>query len=136
MKLFRDSRTLVLLLVALVALLGAKILGPTEPKPVSTLQSNKFQPRTKGPVLFRHQPHEAAGLKCAECHHDYVHGRDQWRQGLPVQKCEACHLVQSRAGQLDLKNAFHRQCKACHLKFRQRGCTSGPTKCQDCHRSS
>jgi hypothetical protein len=120
--------------MAIILLLGAKILGPTEPKPVSPLQSNKFQPRTKSPVLFRHQPHEGAGLSCTACHHDYAGGRNIWRQGLPVQKCEACHLVQPRAGLLDLKNAFHRQCKACHLKLRQRGGTAGPIKCQDCHR--
>jgi hypothetical protein len=35
---------------------------------------------------------------------------------------------------LDLKNAFHRQCKGCHLKTRQRGAPAGPVKCQDCHR--
>ena len=36
--------------------LGAKNLGPTDPKPASPLQSTKFKPRTKGPVLFQHQP--------------------------------------------------------------------------------
>jgi hypothetical protein len=116
-----------------LGLLGAKSLGPTTPKPVSPLQSDKFRPRTKGPVLFRHQPHEAAGLACTACHHDYTGSRNLWRQGLPVAKCEACHSAQPRPGVLDLKNAFHRQCKGCHLKVRQRGRTAGPVKCQDCH---
>ena len=136
MKQEKDFRTWAFLLLGIIALLGAKILGPTEPKSVSPLQSNKFQPRTKGPVFFKHRPHEAAGLSCTACHHDYTSGRNHWRQGLPVQKCEACHLVQPRAGQLDLKNAFHRQCKDCHLKLRQRGAAAGPLKCQDCHRTT
>jgi hypothetical protein len=123
-----------LLALAIIILLGAKTLGPTAPKPVSPLQSNKFQPRTKGPVLFRHQPHEAAGLDCTACHHDVTNGRNVWRQGLSVQKCEDCHQVQPRSGRLDLKNAFHRQCKGCHLKTRQRGAAAGPVKCQECHR--
>jgi len=122
------------LAMTIIVLLGAKIPGPTVPKPVSTLQSNKFQPRTKGQVLFRHQPHEAAGLDCIACHHDYAGSRNIWRQGLPVQKCEDCHQVQPRANRLDLKNAFHRQCKACHLKLRHQGGAAGPIKCQDCHR--
>jgi hypothetical protein len=127
------KQTLLLALMVIV-LLGAKNLGPTVPNPATTLQSNKFQPRTKGPVLFRHQPHEAARLACSACHHDYTGGRNVWRQGLPVSKCEACHLVQPRAGRLDLKNAFHRQCKGCHLKLRQQGGQAGPIKCQECHR--
>ena len=125
-----------LLALAIILLVGARTLGPTEPKPVSPLQSRQFQPRTKGPVLFRHQPHEAAGVDCTACHHDYVHGRNVWHRGLPVQQCEECHPVRPRAQVLDLKNSFHRQCKGCHLKLRQRGgaAAAGPIKCQDCHR--
>lgn len=121
--------------LAVLLLLGAKVPGPTAPKPVSPLQSPQFKPRTKGPVFFRHQPHEAAGVNCTACHHDYDGRRNVWRQGLPVPKCEACHPARPRTEILDLKNAFHRQCKGCHLKFRQQCRPAGPVKCQDCHRS-
>jgi len=122
-----------LLLVAGAILPGAKISGPTEPKAVSILSSDLFQPRTRGPVYFRHSTHEAAGVSCTACHHDYVSGRNRWRPGLPVEKCQTCHREEPQAGKLDLKNAFHRQCKDCHLKSRQRGRMAGPVKCQECH---
>ncbi|MGQ9920828.1 MAG: cytochrome c3 family protein [Desulfobacca sp.] len=123
----------VVLLLAL--LLGAKSLGPTTPKPVSPLNSQSFQPREKGPVLFRHQPHEAAGIACTACHHDYVRGRNVWRQGQPVAACESCHQVQPRPKMLDLKNAFHRQCKGCHLQSGRQGRPAGPIRCEQCHQS-
>lgn len=123
-----------LLVLALSVLTGAAALGPTTPKPVSPLASGRFQLRTAGPVLFRHQPHEAAGLSCTACHHNYVRGRNIWREGQPVPSCESCHQVQPQAGRLDLKNAFHRQCKGCHLNLRKNGRAAGPIKCQECHR--
>jgi len=102
------SRVIKVLLWALVVILlmAAKTLGPTEPEQVSPLRSRQFQPRTKGPVLFRHQPHEAAGVNCAACHHDYVHGRNVWRPGLPVQKCEECHPARPQAEVLELEKFF------------------------------
>lgn len=121
--------------LALTLVLGAKPLGPTVPKPVSPLQSSLFQPRTKAPVMFRHRPHEAAGVACTACHHVYERGRNLWRQGQPVQSCQACHHLRPSAGGLDLKNAFHRQCKGCHLKLRGQRLAAGPVKCQECHRS-
>ncbi len=133
----QKCQTAVYLLVAVSVflLLGAKAPGPTTPKPVSPLDSRSFQPREKGPVLFRHQPHEAAGITCTACHHNYVRGRNIWREGQPVAACEECHQVQPRPKMLDLKNAFHRQCKGCHLKTRQQGRRAGPIRCEDCHRS-
>ena len=124
-----------LLAVLLVPVLGAKSLGPTTPKPMSRLESQSFQRREKGPVLFRHQSHEAARIACTACHHDYVNGRNVWRQGQPVAACAECHQVRPQAGMLDLKNAFHRQCKGCHLKTRQQGRRAGPSRCEECHRS-
>jgi len=122
------------LVLCLCCLLAAQGGRPTTPQPVSPLDSKSFQPREKGPVLFRHQPHEAAGVACTACHHDYVQGRNRWRQGQPVAPCEECHPVRARPDRLDLKNAFHRQCKGCHLKRRQQAQRAGPTRCEDCHR--
>jgi len=122
------------LFLCLLGLLAAKDSRPTEPKPVSPLDSHSFPRREKGPVLFRHQPHDVAGLACTACHHDYVQGRNVWRQGQPVAACEDCHQVQPRPDRLDLKNAFHRRCKGCHLKMRQQARRTGPIRCEDCHR--
>lgn len=116
-------------------ILGARTTGPTTPQPVSRLDSRSFSPREKGPVLFRHRPHEKAAIACTACHHDYVRKRNVWRQGLPVASCEECHTVRPRPGLLDLKNALHRQCKGCHLKLRQQGRRAGPVRCEGCHES-
>lgn len=128
-------RGCLLLLCLCGLLLGAKGVGPTTPQPLTRLDSSSFPHREKGPVLFRHQPHDQARIACTACHHDYVQRRNVWREGMPVAKCETCHSARPQPGQLDLKNAFHRQCKGCHLKTRQVGRQAGPIRCEECHQS-
>ncbi len=90
----------------------------------------------KPPVAFSHREHEAGRVACTQCHHDYRGRRNVWRQGLPVEKCQACHGLRPEPRRLDVKNAFHRQCKGCHLRLQQQGRRAGPIDCRDCHRRS
>jgi len=90
----------------------------------------------KPPVMFSHRRHEAARVACTQCHHDYQGRRNVWHQGLPVAECGDCHGLRPEARRLDVKNAFHRQCKGCHLKLQQQGRRGGPVDCRDCHRRS
>jgi hypothetical protein len=92
--------------------------------------------REKPPVWFSHPTHEARRVPCTQCHHEYQGRRNLWQQGMPVKQCVACHGATPQAQRPDLKNAFHRQCKGCHLKRRQQGQRAGPVDCLDCHRQA
>jgi len=121
------------------AVLGAVTVHadlPRDPPATSLIHSPILRPTQKGPVTFSHARHERAKVACTSCHHDYQGRRNVWRQGQPVQKCEACHFAVPRAKRLDLKNAFHRQCKTCHGQRRAGGRPAGPLKCAECHRAS
>lgn len=124
---------LVLGILGVMGALGARP-GPTEPPQAGFLAINLGKPRQKPPVWFSHQRHEVGRIACVQCHHDYQGKRNVWRQGLPVQKCQACHGVAPQSRRPDLKNAVHRQCKTCHLKRRQQQRAAGPITCRDCHR--
>jgi hypothetical protein len=123
------------LILGLVAGLGARSGLPTEPPATSVLNITVRGSKRKPPVTFSHRIHEAHRVACTRCHHDYQGRRNLWREGLPVEKCGACHGLRPTARRLDLKNAYHQQCKGCHLKLKQEGRRSGPIKCQECHRA-
>jgi hypothetical protein len=122
------------LILGVAAILGAKGGLLTEPPAVSLLRIPVAGARQKPPVKFSHQVHEARGVACTQCHHDYQGKRNVWREGQPVPKCDSCHGLRPAARSLDVKNAFHRQCKGCHLRVRQQGRQAGPVECQGCHR--
>jgi hypothetical protein len=122
------------LLLGLLGICGVQAGGRTEPPASSRLAIAVATPRQKPPVTFSHLRHDAAGIACTRCHHDYQGRRNLWRRGQPVQQCRDCHGLRLKARRLDLKNAFHRQCKGCHLERQQRGRRAGPIACQDCHR--
>jgi hypothetical protein len=122
------------LLLGMVGGLGAGSIS-TEQPPAIRLSIKTGRPAEKSTVLFNHRLHESRRVACEACHHDCHRGRNVWRQGMPVDKCQACHDLRPRANnRLDIKEAFHRQCKGCHLKLRQGRYQAGPIDCRDCHR--
>jgi hypothetical protein len=122
------------LILGVLALLGAHGGSSTEPPATSLLKIPVAGARRKPPVQFSHRVHQARGVACAQCHHDYQGKRNLWHEGQPVEKCPACHGLRPEARRLDVKNAYHRQCKGCHLRLRQQGRPAGPIECQGCHR--
>jgi hypothetical protein len=108
-------------------------VGPTTPPDESWLNIQKPE-YEKPPVKFSHQRHPKPRIACEKCHHDYEGGRNLWREGQPVEKCQTCHGLTPKADLLDAKNAFHRQCKGCHLAKRKVRQPAGPIKCEGCHR--
>jgi hypothetical protein len=122
------------LLLGILGLLGAQHLARIEPPGGIWLKINLPGTREKPPVWFSHRRHEDRRLACVQCHHDYQAGQNTWHRGQPVQKCQACHGLKPQARRPDVKNAFHRQCKGCHLKLRQQRYQAGPINCLDCHR--
>jgi hypothetical protein len=123
------------LLLGLLVTFGAQPLK-LEPPALNRLAIFLKKPREKPPVWFSHKVHEAQRLACTQCHHEYQGRRNIWQKGQPVKRCHACHGLTPQASRPDLKNAFHRQCKGCHLKWRQQGRRAGPVDCLDCHRQA
>lgn len=77
--------------------------------------------KQKPPVSYTHKAHGEKVKACAECHHKDAAGAEQ--------KCSKCHGAKAEDKKVDLKEAFHKQCKGCHQKEKK-----GPTKCDDCHK--
>jgi len=122
------------LILGVMSLLGARSGSLTEAPAVSLLSLPVAGSKRKPPVKFSHRVHEARQVACAQCHHDYQGKRNVWREGQPVEKCVACHGPRPEVRRLDAKNAYHRQCKGCHLRLRQQGRPAGPIECRGCHR--
>ena len=122
------------LILGVMGILGAQGGSLTQAPAVSLLKIPVAGSRPKPPVQFSHRVHEARRVACTQCHHDYQGRRNVWHEGQPVAKCQACHGLKPEARRLDLKNAYHRQCKGCHLGLRQQGRQAGPIECQACHR--
>lgn len=120
------------LLMGICLVLGAAG-RPDEPPAFCFLKAPTLGARQKPLVRFNHRGHEAR-TACVQCHHDYQGRRNVWREGLPVKKCQECHGLAPRGRTLAIKEAFHRQCKGCHLQARQAGRRAGPAECKDCHR--
>ncbi len=74
--------------------------------------------RKFGPVNFDHLLHVEVTDNCVICHHE-----EKDYEKTPA--CRECHNTR-----VDLKNAYHKQCLACHKTDDQ-----GPTDCEDCHES-
>ncbi len=93
-------------------------VGAEAPGTVSIKEIQK----TKPAVSFDHKAHQAkAKDNCLACHHKDEKGKEQ--------KCAACHDKAKADGKkVELKEAFHKQCKDCHKKEK------GPTKCEGCHK--
>ena len=92
-----------------------------------------------------HKKHvEEYKIPCASCHHVYKDGKNVWKEGDEVQKCDACHTcvktgkalkdASPEEKKLSLYNAFHDNCKGCHKDYNTKNNTKdAPTKCTDCH---
>jgi hypothetical protein len=109
-----------------------------------TIQSTLWPQVTKGPVTLNHKKHnEELKVACAECHHAYQDGKNVWKEGDPVKKCQECHnepTIQMEKKlppdqqKLNLKIAFHTNCQECHKKFKKDHAESKiPVTCAGCH---
>jgi hypothetical protein len=122
------------LILGVMGILGAQG-GPLTQAPADSLLKIPVAGSSrKPPVKFSHRVHEARRVACIQCHHDYQGRRNVWHEGQPVAKCQVCHGLRPEARRLDVKNAYHRQCKGCHLRLRQQGRQAGPIECLGCHR--
>ena len=83
----------------------------------------------QGNVTLSHKKHTAEyEIKCTDCHHET-------KKGETPRACRSCHDPKKRKGEVvTLKEAFHRQCKDCHMKVsKEQGKKAPHKKCLDCH---
>jgi hypothetical protein len=99
---------------------------------------------TKSPVLLTHKKHyDEYKIACAECHHVFKDGKNVWKEGDPVERCEKCHTeptiekekqLPPEQQKLNLKLAFHNNCVTCHQKNKKDNPQSkAPVACAACH---
>ena len=109
--------------------------APDEVVIKSSLWKNKKYEDAK----LSHKKHaEDYKIQCDQCHHIYKDGKNTWKEGDKVEKCEACHTsaktgkdlreASAEEKKLSLYTAFHDNCKDCHKKEQK-----GPVKCIECH---
>jgi hypothetical protein len=104
------------------------------------IENKGYKKDKKNRVLFSHKKHETAtkdkgyGVACTDCHHVYKDGKNVWKEGDHVDKCNKCHDPKKNTEEngvkvIKLQNAFHKNCKTCHKKEKK-----GPfKKCNECH---
>jgi hypothetical protein len=122
-----------------------KVVGKTEMPPAEILiLSPLWKEHTRPGVAFTHENHERKyRVACNECHHIYENGKNVWKKGMPVSKCEVCHNEGTVKGETklspdvkkkNLKLAFHGNCQGCHRKLKREDSESkAPTVCSKCH---
>ncbi len=133
------------MVLGILVLFGASLVAVAGDIPDQiTMNSSLWPEHTKGLVEFTHKKHaEDYGIACTECHHKYENGKNVWKEGDPVQKCEECHNEPTIKGEkklpkdqqkLNLKLAFHNNCISCHKKLKKENKqTKAPTTCSKCH---
>jgi cytochrome c553 len=82
-------------------------------------------------AIFKHDVHnEAAGTEdCALCHHVYDDkGKLVEGESSEDSMCSDCHGLKASGNKPGLMEAFHLNCKGCHLEMKK-----GPILCGECH---
>ena len=136
----------VLAIGALLAI-GSTIAMSGEVPATITIKDAGFAKVKKAAVPFTHERHfKDMNIACAECHHNYQHGKNVWKEGDPVKKCSECHKENAAeknsltfckkaypAGKAPgLKCAYHMNCLGCHKAMKKEG-KKAPTSCTKCH---
>ena len=65
-----------------------------------TLKPAIWPSPTKTPVQFSHKKHsQEYKVACDQCHHIYKDGKNTWKEGDQVEKCEKCHTEPTVQGE-------------------------------------
>lgn len=119
----------------------------TQEKPDTVLMNSKvYEEHKMALVTFPHKKHAIdTKLACIECHHVYKDGKNTWKEGDIVQKCESCHSKakanSDEAAKMSKQEkiaafhytAIHQNCRNCHKQRKSDNLSSGPTSCKQCH---
>ncbi len=144
---------LVLTTVSLSVVFLFAVVYATQQVPDSvTMESKVYAKHKKALVNLSHKKHNVDyKIGCADCHHVYTDGKNVWKEGDEVKKCDAegCHskakAPKAKEGEKKLSrkekasqgfhySAIHENCVGCHKDVKKADKTKAvPTKCAECH---
>jgi len=139
-------------IVLAVAALGVvflfAVVNATQPcAETMTMESKLFPTHKKSLVTFTHKKHNVDyKIPCTDCHHVYKDGKNVFKEGDAVQRCDACHSEAKAPTGADAPklskaekikkyyySAIHRNCAGCHKALKKEAKPTGPTTCKECH---
>jgi hypothetical protein len=123
-------------IISMALFAGTGLLIATDAPDEISIYADAIKTHKKGPVNLTHKKHHVDyKIACTECHHVYQEGKNIYKEGDPVQKCQECHDAEKSEGNVKkLMLAYHKNCQGCHKELEKAGKKSGPTKkCNDCH---
>ena len=145
----KKQSLLVLVVVSLsVVFLFAVVYATQQAPDTITMESKLFPKHKKSLVTLNHKKHNVDyNIACADCHHMYKDGKNVWKEGDTVQKCDACHTEAKAPTGADAPklskaekiktyyySAIHENCVGCHKDLKKADPTKViPTKCAECH---
>ena len=120
-------------------------LAAQQPPETITIKPSIWKTFTKPPVTFSHKKHVTEDkIACNQCHMIMKDGKNVWKEGDPVEKCEKCHTeptaqmeykLTPEQKKLNLKLSFHNLCITCHRKIKgQHPTANAPIVCAGCHK--
>ncbi|MDA8306233.1 MAG: cytochrome c3 family protein [Deltaproteobacteria bacterium] len=128
-------------------ILSATLLAPAAQKPPATItiKPSIWEKFSQPPVTFSHEKHVTEDkIACNKCHMIYKNGKNVWKVGDPVEKCEKCHNqpttrqvfnLTPAQKKLNLELAYHNLCLTCHRKVKSEHPTANaPIACAGCHK--
>lgn len=95
------------------------------------MDTSAFDRLRRPAAVFDHDSHNQAALidDCAVCHHVWENGKIVPGESSEDSPCSDCHgLTAGPDNPMPLANAFHIQCRSCHIKTGK-----GPLLCAECH---
>ncbi|MDL1958830.1 MAG: cytochrome c family protein [Deltaproteobacteria bacterium] len=140
----KSSKVISMVVAVCFGLVMAGVAMATDKGPETiTMDSKVFAKHKKSLVIFNHAKHNVDyKIACTECHHVYKDGKNVWKEGDAVQKCDACHTGAKAPKEPKLSkeeqikgymySAIHENCKSCHKAAKKEG-KAAPTKCTECH---
>ena len=121
------------LLTALLLMIFFLVAAAHSQEEMATVDNSVFPNPERGASVFKHEAHnEAAEIdECNECHHVYEDGVKLEGESSEDMLCSDCHEIEVSGNQPSLMQAFHANCKGCHLSEKK-----GPIMCGECHRKN
>jgi len=129
-------KTKIMAMAFILLTLGAwgTVFGQDEDPEIVRMDTSAFDTTRRPAALFDHDQHnENAGLEdCAVCHHVWEEGKIVEDESSEDSPCSECHgLRPGPENSMALANAYHTQCRTCHIDSGK-----GPLLCGQCHKKN
>jgi len=123
------NRSVIIICLTMLLVIGC-LLNAFSQDEMQLVDNSDFENPQRPAALFAHDEHnEMAAIEdCAECHHLYEDGQLVEDESSEDQYCADCHGLKPEGSVPSLLQAFHVNCKGCHLER-----DAGPIMCGECH---